>query len=59
MFFLIDSEDILNFLLDKVMFLGLVKIVVDNGKGFVVLLEVFDLLNKFLKLDDENVIGDV
>lgn len=59
MFILIESEDILNFLLDKVIFLGFVKIVVDNGKGFVVLLEVFDLFNKLLKLDDENVIGDL
>ena len=55
---LIDSEDIPNFLLDKVTSLGLAKAVADNGKGFVVSPEVFDLLNKLLKSDDKNATGD-
>ena len=55
---LIDSEDIPNFLLDKATSSGLAKTVVDNGKGFVVSPEVFDLLNKLLKSDDENANGD-
>ena len=55
---LIDSEDIPNFLLDKATSSGLVKTVADNGKGFVVSPEVFDLLNKLLKSDDENATGD-
>ena len=55
---LIDSEDIPNFLLDKATSSGLAKTVADNGKGFVVSPEVFDLLNKLLKSDDENATGD-
>ena len=55
---LIDSEDIPNFLLDKATSSGLAKTVVDNGKGFVVSPEVFDLLNKLLKSDDKNATGD-
>ena len=55
---LIESEDIPNFLLDKATSSGLAKTVADNGKGFVVSPEVFDLLNKLLKSDDENATGD-
>ena len=55
---LIESEDIPNFLLDKAKSSGLAKTVADNGKGFVVSPEVFDLLNKLLKSDDENATRD-
>ena len=55
---LIDSEDIPNFLLDKATSSGLAQTVADNGKGFIVSPEVFDLLNKLLKSDDENATGD-
>ena len=55
---LIDSEGIPNFLLDQATSSGLAKTVADNGKGFVVSPEVFDLLNKLLKSDDENATGD-
>ena len=55
---LIDSEDMPNFLLDKAASSGLAKTVTDNGKGFVVSPEVFDMLNKLLKSDNENASGD-
>lgn len=51
---LIDSEDIPNFLLDKATSSGLWKNVAEYGQGFVVSPEVFDLLNKLLKSDNEN-----
>ena len=51
---LIDSEDIPNFLLDKATSKPLRKM----ARGFVVSPEVFDLLNKLLKSDDENATGD-
>jgi len=55
---LIESEDLNNFLLDKCTSSGLAKTLSTNGMGFVVSPELFDLLNKLLKSDDENATGD-
>ncbi|KAK3746846.1 hypothetical protein QZH41_000036 [Actinostola sp. cb2023] len=55
---LIENEDLPNFLIEKCTSSALAKIVADNGKGFVVSPELFDLLNKLLKSDDENATGD-
>ena len=51
---LIDSKDIPNFLLAKARYSGLTRTIADNGKGFIVLPEVSDVLNKLLKSDKSN-----
>ena len=38
---------------------GLVKTISKQGKAFVVLPELFDILNKLLKNDEDNATGDV
>lgn len=48
-----------NCIIEKCILLVLVKIVVEYNKVFIVLFEVFEVFNKFLKLDEDNVIGDV
>lgn len=46
-------------IIEKCILVVFVKIVVDNEKVFVVLFELFEVINKFFKLDEDNVIGDV
>lgn len=55
---IIENQDLTNFLLDKCTSSGLAKTVAQNKLGFVVSPELFDLLNKLLKSDDENATGD-
>ncbi|XP_020915082.2 uncharacterized protein LOC110252595 [Exaiptasia diaphana] len=55
---IIDNYDITNFLLDKCTSSGLAKTVAENKEGYIVSPEIFDLLNKLLKSDDENATGD-
>lgn len=48
-----------DFIISKIFFLEFSKMFVNNKKSFVFFFEVFDILNKFLKLDEKNGIGDV
>lgn len=48
-----------DFIINKCILFGFIKRFVINKKGIVLLFEVFDILNKFFKLDEDNVIGDV
>lgn len=51
--------DMNDFIINKCILFGFIKRFVINKKGIVLLFEVFDILNKFFKLDEDNVIGDV
>ena len=55
---LIENDDLVNCLIEKCTSSGLAKTVAGNGKGIVVSPELFDLLNKLLKSDDDNATGD-
>lgn len=51
--------DLLFLVIWKCMFFGFIKIIVDNKKGFFLFGEIYDVLFKLLKFDEENGIGDV
>ena len=54
-----DERDLANTIIEKCTSAALVKTVADNEKAFVVSPELFEVLNKLLKSDEENATGDV
>ena len=55
---IIHDKDIPNFILDKCTSSGLSKSIASNHEGFIISPELYDILNKLLKSDDDNATGD-
>ena len=53
------ERDWANTIIEKCTSSALVKSIADNKKAFIVSLEVFEVLNKLLKSDEDNATGDV
>ena len=54
-----DERDLANTIIEKCTSAALVKTVADNEKAFVVSPELFEVINKHLKSDEDNATGDV
>lgn len=54
-----DERDLANTIIEKCTSAALVKTVADNEKAFVVSPELFEVINKLLKSDEDNATGDV
>ena len=54
-----DERDLANTIIEKCTSAALVKTVADNKKAFVVSPELFEVINKLLKSDEDNATGDV
>ena len=53
------ERDMQNCIIEKCTSSALVKILAEHNKAFIISPEVFEVLNKLLKLDEENATGDV
>ena len=53
-----DERDLPNMIIEKCTSAALVKMVADNENAFVVSPELFELINKLLKSDEDNATGD-
>ena len=53
------EQDSSSYIIDNCTSLGLVKAIAQNEKGFLLSAEIYDVLFKLLKSDEENVTGDV
>ena len=53
-----DERDLQNTIIEKCTSAALVKTVADNEKAFVVSPELFEVINKLLKSDEDNTTGD-